>query len=864
MGILALWATTLVILVVIGAGLGWVAFFRARDLGRQLDALRLELATTRKPDAAGPLPPAAGDTPVTDRAPSPSSPPADDCADTLAPPVPGPTLVAAPGGGLLARIADNWMVWLGGLCVGLAGIFMVKYSIDAGLLGPRARVALAIATGLGLHGVAEWLRRRSGADPSFAALAGGASITLYGAVLAGLHLYGLFEPRLAFALLAIVSLATLALALAQGPALAAIGILGAYGVPILVSDNSGTIVVALVYSLLVSAAGLLLLRHVYRPWLWWGLVAGALGWLVISLTSRVELFRGIYLALLAWGLVALPSGDWLLGRGERAGEPGARRLVLLGRPWRFDQLALGLVALAWGWAIHRQGFTAGAMVQWLPMVVVLGLAARCRGSLAWLPWFGLAVQWLAWLSSALHGDPAGAGYQLRPLTDWQARGFLELAAAISLVQVALALLHLRTRGFDHRQMALACLAPLLWLALAYLLVSGVALSLWWSVAALLVGLVYGLVAGLRVQRQASDGAALWLILGGHLAYSLAAAIQFREAGLTLALAAQLPSLAWLRQRYGLPWLDQVIKGVLALVVARLTLNPWLATYPADVHWSLWTYGGATLCCALAALWSRRDAVLGRWLEAAGLHLLVLTLGAEVRYWLYDGVIFQPRYGLTEAAINASLWAAMALTYAYRARRSAHFEGFYRGCSRILLALSAGSYALAVTTLNPLWSGEPVAGTPIANILLLAYGMPVVMALLVALYHEGRWRPLALATAGGGFLLFISLEIRHLWQGRLSLHLATGNGELYTYSAVWLLLAMGALVAGGVWRRRRLYRAVMVLLALVIAKIFLVDMDDLEGLLRVASFMGLGVALLGLAWLHRRFGGAVPAGVGGEV
>ena len=143
-------------------------------------------------------------------------------------------------------------------------------------------------------------------------------------------------------------------------------------------------------------------------------------------------------------------------------------------------------------------------------------------------------------------------------------------------------------------------------------------------------------------------------------------------------------------------------------------------------------------------------------------------------------------------------------------------------------------------------------------------MPVVMALLVALYHEGRWRPLALATAGGGFLLFISLEIRHLWQGRLSLHLATGNGELYTYSAVWLLLAMGALVAGGVWRRRRLYRAGMALLAVVIAKIFLVDMDDLEGLLRVASFMGLGVALLGLAWLHRRFGGAVPAGVGGEV
>lgn len=40
--------------------------------------------------------------------------------------------------------------------------------------------------------------------------------------------------------------------------------------------------------------------------------------------------------------------------------------------------------------------------------------------------------------------------------------------------------------------------------------------------------------------------------------------------------------------------------------------------------------------------------------------------------------------------------------------------------------------------------------------------------------------------------------------------------------------------------------------LVIGKIFLFDMADLEGLLRVASFMGLGLSLLGLAYLYQRF------------
>jgi uncharacterized membrane protein len=47
---------------------------------------------------------------------------------------------------------------------------------------------------------------------------------------------------------------------------------------------------------------------------------------------------------------------------------------------------------------------------------------------------------------------------------------------------------------------------------------------------------------------------------------------------------------------------------------------------------------------------------------------------------------------------------------------------------------------------------------------------------------------------------------------------------------------------------------MLLLALVIAKLFLVDMSGLEGLLRVASFMGMGLGLLGIAYLHQKLQG----------
>jgi uncharacterized membrane protein len=47
-------------------------------------------------------------------------------------------------------------------------------------------------------------------------------------------------------------------------------------------------------------------------------------------------------------------------------------------------------------------------------------------------------------------------------------------------------------------------------------------------------------------------------------------------------------------------------------------------------------------------------------------------------------------------------------------------------------------------------------------------------------------------------VFVSLEIRHLWQSNLNLALPTGSAELYTYSIVWLLIAVSAILAGS-WR-----------------------------------------------------------------
>ena len=69
-----------------------------------------------------------------------------------------PTAPATPGMSLEERLGTQWAVWVGGIALALGGIFLVRYSIEAGLLGPRVRVAARRAAGARPH-----RRRRMGA-----------------------------------------------------------------------------------------------------------------------------------------------------------------------------------------------------------------------------------------------------------------------------------------------------------------------------------------------------------------------------------------------------------------------------------------------------------------------------------------------------------------------------------------------------------------------------------------------------------------------------------------------------------------------------------------------------------------------------
>ena len=155
-----------------------------------------------------------------------SAPPiAPEPAPQLAPQAAGagtavpPPLEAQPG--FEERIGTRWVVWVGGLTLALGGFFMVRYSIEAGLLGPGVRTILGGLFALALLAAGEWTRRKESISqiaalpvaniPAILTAAGTA--VAFATVYAAYALYGFLVPATAFILLGLVALGTLAAAL---------------------------------------------------------------------------------------------------------------------------------------------------------------------------------------------------------------------------------------------------------------------------------------------------------------------------------------------------------------------------------------------------------------------------------------------------------------------------------------------------------------------------------------------------------------------------------------------------------------------------------------------------------------------------
>jgi uncharacterized membrane protein len=206
---------------------------------------------------------------------------------------PFPAQIAAPlppafgGKGWEQILVENWLVWLGGVALALGGAFLVKLSIDYGLLTPVVRVALGVLLGLTLWAGAEWIAWGEPAEARASnvsqALAAAGAATVFASLYAAYQLYGLLPPALAFPLLALTAAVTVLMSLQHGPFVAVLGLAGAFAVPAMVSTEQPSALALFAYLILVAAGSLALLRHRAWWWLAWIALAGSIGWALLWL-----------------------------------------------------------------------------------------------------------------------------------------------------------------------------------------------------------------------------------------------------------------------------------------------------------------------------------------------------------------------------------------------------------------------------------------------------------------------------------------------------------------------------------------------------------------------------------------------------
>lgn len=161
-------------------------------------------------------------------------------------------------------VASQWLLRIG-IVILVVGIgFFLKYSIDRGLLGPTARVALTVIAGLSMLIIGTTILGRR-YHILGQGLMGGGIAALYFSVFAAFQYFHMIESLPAFVLMGTITALAGGIAVRFDTMLVAIlGIIGGYGTPVMLRSDSSNLVALFGY-MTILGIGILALG-IYRNW----------------------------------------------------------------------------------------------------------------------------------------------------------------------------------------------------------------------------------------------------------------------------------------------------------------------------------------------------------------------------------------------------------------------------------------------------------------------------------------------------------------------------------------------------------------------------------------------------------------------
>jgi uncharacterized membrane protein len=806
-------------------------------------------------------------------------------------------LALALGGAFLVRFSLEQDLLGPGARIGLAALFALAL-LSAGEVLRRRDFALALP-GIG-----------PGHVPG--ALTAAGAVSAFATVYAAFALYDLIAPVTAFLLLGILGLATMLAAALHGPLLAGLGLIGAFAVPLLTGGEGGQTWPLVPYFTVVTAAAHALAW--LRGWRRVAIAATviALTWAVLMLdgpahAARLHLLIQTGLAAFIFAILpyrGIPLDRQMPDRGGRA----VFAVALVVYAAALTALPDGAQAIYFPALMIAAMLVAGAT----PALSAAGVAALGVLLVTLYSW-PVAREALAEPTRLLPG-PAGDLPWPEAFRTFIAFAIIATLAIVALGFRRLIDMRSMARRITADYAVLFAAAPAAVLMVVYWRLTGAARLLEgvaepaFAVAAALLASAYTLFATRLRGRSGEMAPASALVCGlcavaalGNLA--LALAFWLDRGMLTVALALAGAGAAFVAQRTGISLLRYGVGALAVIVALRLAWDPGIVDGDPGrmlvFNWLLWGYGVPALAFLAAAHWLSRDGrdAMARLSEAMGIVVAVLLVFFQLRHALHGGVMPARYGGLLDAglAVLTVLCAALILLRVDAQRPDAITRIGARLFGLIALVVSGAGLVLGV---NPLLTDVPVAGGPFLNALLPAYLLPAILAgtIAVMLWKEGRRHPVGStdevarsgqveaaedskvalvsepakpprfsfarlqhmqlrAMAALSFMLqaiWSVAAIRMAFQGpRIGLDNPTGEAELWAYSAMLLVAGLAALVVG-LWRNLGWLRLIAAIyLALAVAKVFLVDLAGLGGPIRAASFIALGLVLVGVGLLYQR-------------
>lgn len=869
-----------------------VAFFKSIGQGDQLRKIDLRLREIEKklgieapsPAVVAPRPPrepraTAAATPAPSAFGTPPAPaaaqPAQPAAATPPPraPRPAPPPKPASDTSFEEQFGTRWVVWVGGLALALGGIFLVRYSIEAGLIGPGMRIFFGGLLAVALIAAGEWMRRKESKSdvagvpsahiPSILTAAG--TTVAYATVYAAYALYGFLSPAAAFIALGAVALATLAAALLHGPILGGLGLVGAYVSPMLVSTNAPNYWALYIYIAVVTAAAFALARA--RLWRWLAItaVAFAVFWMLPGIDDFARdslmphVFHGVVgytlaAALIVSGLFYGPSAEPGkvdgISSGALVGYLIAIAFLVVARNheapalYAFAILCVATIAIAWRTesatgAVPAAAILAGLVIaQWAVELRVsspLAAPGPLSGNIPELPraTFGSHL----WLGGALAVAFGAAGFLVQERTKSATQSILWAAGAVIAPIAIMAALYYRIALWE-RSIPFAAVALVLAAIFAY---ATEALSK-------------------RAVKPGSASAAAIFATGSIISLALALTFALEKGWLTVSFALMAAGIAYVQSKRPLPFLRWLAAAACAFVVGRIAYDPRivgndLGTTPI-FNWLLWGYGVPALSFWTAGwlLRKQKDDFPSRFADSLAILFTALFFSLQIRHYINGGDIYKQAAPFTEFAMHVIV--GLAMTIGLERTRMVTKNIVHDFGAKIVAGLTfLGIYLGLFLFQNPFVTGELITGGRYINLLTLGYLVPAILAgVLAMIYQKTRdetYRGFAGITAVLLAMAYLTLQVRFLFQGERLDRFGFTDAELYTYSAVWLAFSVLLLLIGIVRQSKPVRLASAAVMLATIAKVFFIDLAGLTGVWRALSFIGLGIVLVGIGLLYQR-------------